>query len=108
MKAKKITGQVRQGDVLITSVEIIPNGMKKAKGENGRIILARGEATGHHHGVAAESADWWKQGAEQYLNVRTAVPVVHQEHAPGLLIPGKKRVTTQRQYTPKAIQKVLD
>jgi len=98
----------RQGDVLIERVQSIPKDLKKQKPENGRIILALGEATGHHHSIDAKAADWWKSGEEQFVTVREQTEVVHQEHAAIALPPGKYRVQRQVEYTPQAIVNVAD
>jgi hypothetical protein len=107
MKTKLKT--YRQGDVLIEQIAKLPGALKRQKPENGRIILAHGEATGHHHSIGIDSADWWKNaGGEQFLSVRTDAAVQHQEHAPIMLPPGSYRVRRQREYTPEAIRNVAD
>lgn len=99
----------RQGDVLIERVAKLPSGLKRQKAENGRIILAHGEATGHHHSLDVDAADLWKtEGGEQFLTVKTETAVTHQEHAPVSLPPGDYRVRRQREYTPEAIRNVAD
>ena len=42
---------IRQGDVLIVPVEEIPATVEAVERENGCIILAHGEATGHAHKI---------------------------------------------------------
>lgn len=98
----------RQGDVLIERISKIPKSAKQQTPE-GRIILAHGEATGHHHSIDAEAADWWKEdGGDQFIDVKTQSSVVHQEHAPIALPPGNYRVRRQREYSPEAIRNVAD
>jgi len=99
----------RQGDVLIEQVAKLPKNLKRQAGENGRIILARGEATGHHHSVNIDAADWWKSDSgEQFLTVEKQAEVTHQEHDALVLLPGNYRVRRQREYTPEAIRNVAD
>ena len=100
----------RQGDVLIQQIDAIPKDTKRQKAK-GRIILAHGEVTGHHHSLAANSADWWKldgDESEQFLDVHQATEVVHQEHNPIALEPGRYRVLRQKEYAPVAIRNVTD
>lgn len=101
----------RQGDVLIEQIAALPAAVQERKPSKGRIILALGEATGHHHALEErDAADWWKtEGTEeQFLDVKTATEVTHQEHAPIVLPPGSYRVHRQREYTPEAIRNVAD
>lgn len=49
--------QVRQGDVYLKPADMPAGKGKKIKAERGRLILARGEATGHHHSVSADVAE---------------------------------------------------
>lgn len=110
MKNKSII--YRQGDVLIRRVESLPVNRKKRSRENGRVILAHGEVTGHHHSLADEHVDLFETAAEAgvtYLEVRDAVAALtHQEHSTIELPPGRYRVSIQKQYTPAAIQRVAD
>jgi hypothetical protein len=104
MKLKKF----RQGDVLIEQVVRIPKDAVRQK-PKGRIILAHGEATGHHHSVDMDAADWWKQpDGAQFLQVEEAAAVEHQEHSRIDLPPGNYRVRRQREYSPEAIRNVAD
>lgn len=109
----------RQGDVLIERIAEIPKSAKRRKDTvGGRIILAHGEATGHHHSIDMRDADWWKApneapgkdqlAQEQFINVKRPTQLEHQEHAPISLQPGKYRVTRQREYSPEAIRNVAD
>lgn len=110
MKTKTKPKTYRQGDVWIERILKLPTKLTKVEPVSGRIILAYGEVTGHHHSIAADAADWWKvEGeADQFLTVKTATEVVHQEHAPIVLAPGRYRVRRQREYAPEAIRNVAD
>lgn len=106
---KKRSFIIRQGDVLIESISTIPTNLQKQKPVDGRVILAYGEVTGHHHSIESAAADWWKGGCEdQFVEVKTATKVVHQEHGPIDLPKGKYRVRRQREYTPAALRNVAD
>src|SRR5688572_8817280 len=93
----------RQGDVLIERIAEIPRGATKRIGIGGRIILAEGEVTGHHHSLDIDDADWWKADGELFLTVNRPTPVTHQEHSPLPLPRGKYRVRRQREYVPKEL-----
>lgn len=41
----------RQGDVLIQRIASLPKEITKLARENGRVVLAHGKATGHHHSL---------------------------------------------------------
>jgi hypothetical protein len=101
--------QLRQGDVLLVRVDRIPATATRTEPERGKIILAHGEATGHAHTIEADKADWWKDGAEEFVAVKTDVPVKHQEHGPLLLKAGENySKVQQREYSPEAIRPVYD
>lgn len=109
---KKIKGQKRQGDVLIQQVDSIPNGATKIK-HTGKITVAHGEATGHHHTIEADKADWWKDAdsSDQFVNlVKEKKPklLTHQEHAPATVAPRKHMVRRQREYSANLIRRVAD
>ena len=91
----------RQGDVLIERVTEIPKEAVKQK-HDGKIILAHGEATGHHHSIECDAADWWKQdNGDQFVAIPKQSAVVHQEHGAIALPKGFYRVTRQCEYVPK-------
>lgn len=99
----------RQGDIQIHAVDAMPEGLTPVAGEHGRNILARGEATGHHHSVAvAESELYTDSQGTLWLRVKQDTPLEHQEHAAISLPSGDYRIDQQREYTPEAIRNVID
>jgi hypothetical protein len=103
----KIT-HYRQGDVLISQIEGLPEGDRK-KRESG--VVAYGEATGHSHRVCVEEgAEVLEIGGGVYVRVTAegGVSIVHQEHRAILLPQGEYRVTIQQEYTPGEIRNVRD
>lgn len=101
----------RQGDVLIELVDAVPEAVKQKKSR--RIVLASGEATGHHHALEMDDpAVWWKRGEglteEKFVQLTRPARVTHQEHATIELPAGTYRVTRQREYSPEAIRNVAD
>lgn len=100
---------IRQGDVLLVPC-VKPQNFKTVKPESGRHILARGEATGHHHSVlATSSAELATANDELYLLVKEGDALLqHQEHGAIELKRGCYRVVRQREYVAKRIQRVED
>lgn len=94
---------IRQGDVLVVPVSAVPANTEKVERENGRLILAHGEATGHAHAIVEQSAELVTaaQANELYLLVHGLTPValVHDEHDTLTIAPGAYRVVRQREYT---------
>lgn len=124
MKSKqKIKTQWRQGDVLIERVEILP-GKITPQPENGRIILAHGEVTGHAHELVEvqhsqifDADESFKIGGDlddvralprMALTVGRKTAVKHQEHQRIPLKKGSYRVTRQREYSPQELRNVAD
>jgi hypothetical protein len=92
----------RQGDVLIRRVTSIPDGLTPVPLENGRVILAHGEITGHVHAVVGDveflAADL-EDLDRRFLRVEAESRVVHEEHGTITLPPGDFEVIRQREYT---------
>ncbi len=111
----------RQGDVLIERIVRIPATAAPQKPSK-RIILAHGEATGHHHALETDDrVGWWKAGeiattnqkpstlaGELFVSLPARGVVTHQEHSAIQLPAGIYRITRQREYSPKAIRNVAD
>ena len=101
-------------NVLFVPVARLPKGDRK-KRENGTV--AYGEATGHHHSLAAEDLEraevlecgdgLFVHVSEDGVRLEGAV-FTHQEHGPVTLAPGDYKVVIQREYSPEAIRRVAD
>ncbi|MDD5370672.1 MAG: hypothetical protein PHQ40_16440 [Anaerolineaceae bacterium] len=99
---------LRQGDVFLISVGANPV-TEKAPLENGRIILAHGEVTGHAHAIAdARKAIKFEAAGQTFLEVLESVELVHEEHAEVRIPPGIYRVLIQTEYTPEELRNVQD
>ena len=99
----------RQGDVLVWPVQKIPGSAAAGARDNGKIVLAYGEVTGHSHSIAEASTELLEYEGARYLRVPTeGAKLKHEEHGTIALAPGEYRIVTQREYTPKAIVNVLD
>lgn len=92
--------QYRQGDVFLLAVPRVPDGATPVAREDGRLVLAHGEVTGHAHAVAAPDGRLLEHEGARFLAVPTAAVLVHEEHAPIALPPGTYRVVIQREYVP--------
>jgi hypothetical protein len=98
----------RQGDVLLIPVEELPHDAKLQDIEDDKIILAEGEATGHHHAIANRNAQLFEAATGMFLMLAKAAQLYHQEHDKIDLPPGNYKVTRQREYSPEAIRNVAD
>lgn len=92
----------RQGDVLLVRVEEVPEGAVAVPREDGRLVLAHGEVTGHAHVIDDERAKLVTaaQAEELYLTVYgdRAVALTHDEHDSIAVAPGAYRVIRQREH----------
>lgn len=114
MKTRKSkSGQIRQGDVLLVPIKKLPEGLKRVEG---KVILAKGEVTGHAHVVGEpEAAEAWRGGADDdadlahYVVAKKNTKVTHEEHAAVAL---KKGVVyespVQVDYSEERTRKVAD
>lgn len=94
----------RQGDILL-----IPDSTAEAgdiiERDNGRIVLAYGEVTGHAHAFADDHVTMFaapakSKTADRVLRVVGNVASLrHEEHAPITVPPGTYRVVRQREWT---------
>jgi hypothetical protein len=55
----------RQGDILLVPVKDLPDGLKEVPRQNGRIVLAEGEVTGHFHAIEAEEVTFHAKSLEE-------------------------------------------
>ena len=100
----------RQGDVWIEEVTAMPSGVTLVARENGKLVLAHGEVTGHMHAVEEMDAEMFvERDGTLYLRAPSGCVVAHQEHAAVTLPAGKTyRVVRQREWTSNMVQKVAD
>jgi hypothetical protein len=102
----------RQGDVLLISTEHrLTNTATCMPREGGRLVLARGEATGHAHVIDSTLADLFEErDGRLYLRVlgRESVRLLHEEHTAIVLTPGVYEVIHQREYSPGTVRRVMD
>lgn len=107
---------IRQGDVLVRRVKSIPASAKPKARDNGRVILAYGEVTGHAHQVmvadripAADDAVLLTVAeSATFLRLAKKAQLVHEEHAAIDLAPGTYEVIRQVEHRPWGVQAVAD
>jgi hypothetical protein len=99
----------RQGDVLLVPVDALPKErtyVKRKRGEG--VILAAGEATGHHHRVRERGAREYRVDRERYLTVgKAGGTVTHEEHDPITLPQGVFKIVQQREYEPVIVDNTV-
>jgi len=99
----------RQGDVLITRVnDEVTEAYKPVNPDNGRVILAYGEVTGHAHALKSSLTEMYESNGDRLMKVRETADLNHEEHTTITFEPGTYRITQQKQYQPEAIRNVLD
>ena len=95
----------RQGDLLFTPVKRVKGKLQKNN------IIAYGEMTGHTHQLTEGRVYNDSKKKEKYVEiVGRPTPIIHEEHKPIVLEPGKYKVTRQREYKPakRRAQAVVD
>ncbi|BCY11150.1 hypothetical protein [Actinoplanes sp. L3-i22] len=103
----------RQGDVLIIPVARgeLPACAPLPRDRRGRMVLARGEATGHAHVVGGPGVQLLADLDDpelMFLAVPQHARVSHEEHGPIPLPSGDYRVVRQREYVPGSFRPVAD
>lgn len=99
----------RQGDVGLVRVESIPENIAPVERDNGRIVLAYGEVTGHAHAIMDEAAQLVRTNDtnERFLRIVSSVDLRHEEHATVTLPPGNYRVIQQVEYVPQELPRAV-
>jgi len=108
MKRQGKTTQVRQGDVFIEECAVLPADAQQVEPVAGRVILAAGEVTGHHHAMPSSDAAILAKGAERFLKVNRQSTLSHEEHGPIVLPGGTYEITIQREYDGEYMRPVVD
>jgi hypothetical protein len=104
---------IRQGDVALVRVKSIPADAIERPPMGNKVILALGEATGHHHRF--EFLDqtqhvklYVAHGGARYLHVSAPADLLHEEHSTARIGAGNYLLPTQVEYTPKELVRVMD
>jgi hypothetical protein len=103
---------VRQGDVLIWPVTAIPETAVELAPHGGRLIVAHGEATGHHHSFPhLRGAVLFRDdgsGGTLYVRADRPTPIEHQEHSALTVSNGASVVIRQRTFVAGLARRVVD
>lgn len=89
----------RQGDILLESVAGLPDEGKAIARENGRLVLARGEVTGHAHVIATPGVKLVECSDGVYVVSDVPFQMTHEEHGAIAMSPGVYHVRHQREWT---------
>ena len=104
-------GAYRQGDVLLLPCADIPAGVRREAPEEGRVVLARGEVTGHAHVMRADRVCHCRDDGtgSGYVRIACDAPsaLTHEEHKALMVPPGNYRVVRQREYQPKGLPRAV-
>jgi hypothetical protein len=106
-------GIIRQGDVALVRVRAIPKDAIEQPQKGAKLILALGEATGHHHRFEFLANDYNVKlyvaaGGARYLDVSAPADLKHEEHATARVPAGKWLLPQQVEYTPAELRRVAD
>ena len=99
--------QYRQGDVLLIAVDAIPGRAVPVPRDQGEVVLAYGEVTGHRHAIAEPHAELLalpdQEVERRFLRIAgDEARLRHEEHDTITVPPGTYRVIRQREYVPPA------
>jgi hypothetical protein len=104
---------IRQGDVALVRVKSIPSDAVEQVPTGNKIILALGEATGHHHRFEFLDTShnvklYVAHGGTRYLDVSAPADLLHEEHSTARVPAGKWLLPQQVEYSPKELVRVSD
>jgi hypothetical protein len=87
----------QQGDLLIKSINNIPNNAIEKEGTEKGFVLAEGEHTGHMHRILT-GIILYTIGTKLYFENLKEVKILHEEHNEVILPPGTWEVDRVREY----------
>jgi len=104
---------IRQGDVALVRVKAIPKDAIEQPITGNKVILAYGEATGHHHRFEFVDTSqnvklYVAHGGARYLEVSEPADLLHEEHSTARVPAGKYLLPRQVEYSPAALRNVAD
>lgn len=114
---KTFEKQAAQGDILISRVERIPDGLTERRPDRGEHVVAHSE-TGHHHAIATAGPSIVQLFGSQdpmtsFIRVSAAPAILqhkrpHDTHEALSIPPGDYEIRRQREHTPEGWRRVED
>lgn len=111
---KTFKNTAAQGDIYITRIEALPQGLVRVPPEGTYVIVAHSE-TQHHHVMDAARVEMYRLPEEIYecfLVVSEPTALEHlrsfDTHEPLLHAPGIYRIRRQREYVPEGWRRAAD
>jgi hypothetical protein len=98
-------GLIRQGDIMLVPVTdkytigMVRKSVKQRKRTGEGLIVAEGEATGHHHRVRTKGVRLVEVGGTLYLQGPES-KLEHEEHETLTVPKGTHRIVQQREHAP--------
>jgi hypothetical protein len=86
----------RQGDILLVQVSKIPPRHYQVTDN----VLARGEVTGHAHRIQHGIVVRTNNTGTLFVVAQNDTTLIHDEHGPIVIAPGKYQVIRQREFNP--------
>lgn len=102
-ESRRLGPSYRQGDILLVACNELPLDVKEELPEDGRVVLARGELTGHAHVMDASRVRYFREDGtgHGFVRVDGEADLQHEEHERLRIAPGVYRVLRQREYRPR-------
>lgn len=102
----------RQGDVFVIPDDTPAPEVEASPRDDGRVILAYGEVTGHAHAIVNRAAKLYPPATptsrSRHMVLGLDAVLRHEEHGPIELPAGNYRVRQQTEYTPEEVRAVAD
>lgn len=97
-----MTNLVAQGDILLRRIDAMPENIAISKRDNGRVVLAYGEATGHAHAFTEDHVTMYHandNSNRRFLAVmEKPATLFHEEHLPIAFDPGVYEIVRQVEW----------
>jgi len=88
----------QQGDVLLQTVNEVPEDAKIVDPQSRGVVLAEGEVTGHAHVMNPKSATMFATKTDRFLVTKKASVVTHEEHGNITVPKGVSKIGIVKEY----------